>query len=116
MLKELLQEKETFFTRCSTLSFKTSGTTSGAKYIPISKALCLLILMQQETHFNLYSSNWEDRLFKWKQIFLQGNPNLEKRRDCFGLIVWDCCHYVPPFTVKQMPSWETNCIEDWEKK
>ena len=53
-----------------------------------------------------------------KQIFLQGSPILEKTRGItYGRLSGIVAHYVPKYLQKsRMPSWETNCIEDWETK
>ena len=98
---------------------KTSGTTSGVKYIPISKESI-------STHINsardailsyiFYSGNAE--IFFGKQIFLQGSPTLEiingiKTGRLSGIVA----HHVPKYLQSsRMPTWNTNCIEDWEKK
>jgi hypothetical protein len=53
-----------------------------------------------------------------KQIFLQGSPVLnEKNGNSLGRLSGIVAHYVPKYLQKnRMPSWETNCIEDWETK
>ena len=53
-----------------------------------------------------------------KQIFLQGNPTLEKKGGIgLGRLSGIVAHYVPSYLQKsRMPSWETNCIDDWEEK
>ena len=53
-----------------------------------------------------------------KQIFLQGSPVLEKNEGItFGRLSGIVAHYVPKYLQKnRLPSWETNCIEDWETK
>jgi hypothetical protein len=98
---------------------KTSGTTSGAKYIPISKA-------SMPTHINaardalltyVHQTGKSDFL-SGKQIFLQGNPTLEEKGGiALGRLSGIVAHYVPSYLqASRMPSWETNCIEDWEEK
>ena len=98
---------------------KTSGTTSGAKYIPISKE-------SMPTHINaardalltyIYTTGKAD-FISGKQIFLQGNPTLETNGGIgLGRLSGIVAHYVPSYLQKsRMPSWETNCIEDWEEK
>ena len=53
-----------------------------------------------------------------KQIFLQGNPTLEEKGGiALGRLSGIVAHYVPSYLQSsRMPSWETNCIEDWEEK
>ena len=53
-----------------------------------------------------------------KQIFLQGSPTLgEKNGIALGRLSGIVAHYVPSYLQQsRMPSWETNCIEDWEEK
>ena len=98
---------------------KTSGTTSGAKYIPISKE-------SMPTHINaardalltyIHETGKADFLLG-KQIFLQGNPTLEQKGGiALGRLSGIVAHYVPAYLqASRMPSWETNCIEDWEEK
>lgn len=98
---------------------KTSGTTSGVKYIPISKdsmqhhidaAKNALLMYMHETGRAEFTEG--------KMIFLQGSPVLDKKgRVPFGRLSGIVAHYVPNYLQKnRMPSWETNCIEDWETK
>ena len=53
-----------------------------------------------------------------KMIFLQGSPILDKKNGIqLGRLSGIVAHYVPKYLQKnRMPSWETNCIEDWETK
>ena len=53
-----------------------------------------------------------------KMIFLQGSPILEKKNGILlGRLSGISAHYVPKYLQSnRMPSWETNCIEDWETK
>jgi hypothetical protein len=53
-----------------------------------------------------------------KMIFLQGSPVLEEKNGIqFGRLSGIVAHFVPKYLQKnRMPSWETNCIEDWETK
>ena len=53
-----------------------------------------------------------------KQIFLQGSPILKKKEgNTIGRLSGIVAHYVPNYLQKnRMPSWDTNCIEDWETK
>lgn len=98
---------------------KTSGTTSGSKYIPITD---VSIKAQVEASRNaalMYINETGNAKFiKGKWIFLQGSPLLnEKNGIKTGRLSGISAHYVPSYLLKnRMPSWETNCIEDWEKK
>ncbi|MCB0373833.1 MAG: GH3 auxin-responsive promoter family protein, partial [Muricauda sp.] len=53
-----------------------------------------------------------------KMIFLQGSPVLEEKGGIkLGRLSGISAHYVPNYLQKnRLPSWETNCIEDWETK
>lgn len=98
---------------------KTSGTTSGAKYIPITK---VSIKHQVEASRNAILSYIHETgrtsFVNGKMIFLQGSPELtEKNGIKLGRLSGISAHYVPNYLQKnRLPSWETNCIEDWETK
>ena len=51
-------------------------------------------------------------------MFLQGSPELDKKNGVYiGRLSGISAHYIPKlFLNNRKPSWETNCIEDWEKK
>ena len=51
-------------------------------------------------------------------MFLQGSPKLEKKNGVFiGRLSGISAHYIPKlFLNNRKPSWNTNCIEDWEEK
>lgn len=98
---------------------KTSGTTSGAKYIPLTKesipyhiraARNAILAYIYETHNTKFVSG--------KMIFLQGSPELSKKNGInLGRLSGIVAHYVPQYLQKnRMPSLKTNCIEDWETK
>jgi hypothetical protein len=55
---------------------------------------------------------------KGKHIFIQGSPVLENKKGvALGRLSGIVAHYVPSYLQKnRMPSWEANCIEDWEAK
>ena len=98
---------------------KTSGTTSGAKYIPITQ---VSIKAQVEASRNavlmyIHETGKSD-FVDGQWIFLQGSPVLsEKKGIKTGRLSGISAHYVPSYLLKnRMPSWETNCIEDWETK
>jgi phenylacetate-coenzyme A ligase PaaK-like adenylate-forming protein len=98
---------------------KTSGTTSGAKYIPLTKA-------SMPTHIKaarnailsyIYETGNAD-FVSGKMIFLQGSPILEEKNGVkLGRLSGIVAHFVPKYLQKnRLPSWETNCIDDWETK
>ncbi len=98
---------------------KTSGTTSGVKYIPITKdSLPNHFGSARNALFNFSAKtenyNWADG----KQIFLSGSPELDETGGIkTGRLSGISNHLVPQWLrSSQMPSYKTNCIEDWEKK
>ncbi len=98
---------------------KTSGTTSGAKYIPITKESMPYHIEAARNAILCYIHETGNAKFvDGKMIFLQGNPTLnEKNGVKLGRLSGIVAHYVPNYLQKnRMPSWETNCIEDWETK
>ena len=98
---------------------KTSGTTSGAKYIPITKAsMPTHITAARDAILNYIYRSGNTHFVTGKQIFLQGSPTLKKHNGvALGRLSGIVAHYVPAYLQKnRMPSWETNCIEDWETK
>ncbi|WP_250433611.1 GH3 family domain-containing protein [Hanstruepera flava] len=98
---------------------KTSGTTSGSKYIPITKESMPTHVEAARNAILLYIHETGNAKFvDGKMIFLQGSPILEKKNGVqLGRLSGIVAHYVPQYLQKnRMPSWETNCIEDWETK
>ena len=98
---------------------KTSGTTSGVKYIPLTKdAVPTHITAARDALLNYIYETGKTNFVNGKQIFLQGSPTLKsKNRNVIGRLSGIVAHYVPKYLQKnRMPSWETNCIEDWETK
>jgi len=98
---------------------KSSGTTSGAKYIPITKAsMPQHIRAAREALLNYIYHSGNTSVVKGKHIFVQGSPVLEDYNGvALGRLSGIVAHYVPRYLQKnRMPSWETNCIEDWETK
>lgn len=98
---------------------KTSGTTSGSKFIPLTKesmpnhinaAKDALLLYLNETGNNAYIDG--------KMIFLQGSPEMtEKNGIKIGRLSGITAHHVPSYLqTNRLPSWETNLIDDWEQK
>ena len=98
---------------------KTSGTTSGAKYIPITKeSMPTHIQAARDALLTYIHRTGKTSFISGKQIFLQGSPTLaEKGGIALGRLSGIVAHYVPSYLQKsRLPSWETNCIEDWEQK
>ncbi len=98
---------------------KTSGTTSGVKYIPITKDSipnhintarnALLCYMAESGNYDFANG---------RMIFLSGSPELERVADIpTGRLSGIVNHHIPKYLRgNQLPSYETNCIEDWETK
>lgn len=98
---------------------KTSGTTSGSKYIPISKeGMPFQIAGAQSALFHYINKKNNADFVNGKMIFLQGSPTLE---EVFGIktgrLSGIVAHHIPNYLQKnRLPSWETNIMEDWEAK
>jgi len=98
---------------------KTSGTTSGSKYIPISKeAMPFQVAAAQSAIFHYIGKKNNADFVGGKMIFLQGSPELEEISGVkTGRLSGIVAHHIPNYLQKnRLPSWETNCIEDWETK
>ena len=98
---------------------KTSGTTSGVKYIPITKqSMPFHIGATKNALFCYIQETGNVDFVNGKMIFLQGSPELELKNGInIGRLSGIVAHFVPKYLQKnRMPSWETNCIDDWETK
>ncbi|GHA38960.1 hypothetical protein GCM10007103_20430 [Salinimicrobium marinum] len=98
---------------------KTSGTTSGAKYIPLTKESMPTHIEAARNAILCYINDTGKADFvDGKMIFLQGSPELDEKNGVkVGRLSGISAHYVPGYLQKnRMPSWETNCIDDWETK
>lgn len=98
---------------------KTSGTTSGVKYIPISKESMPEHVKAARNALLTYIHETGNASFvDGKIIFLQGSPVLTKKNGInVGRLSGIVAHLVPAYLQKnRLPSFETNCIEDWEQK
>lgn len=98
---------------------KTSGTTSGAKYIPLTKESMPFHIQAARNAILAYIHETGKADFvDGKMIFLQGSPELDEKRGIkFGRLSGIVAHFVPAYLQKnRMPSWETNTIDDWETK
>jgi hypothetical protein len=98
---------------------KTSGTTSGVKYIPISKeSMPEHIKAARNALLTYIHETGKASFVDGKMIFLQGSPVLTKKNGInVGRLSGIVAHLVPKYLQKnRMPSYQTNCIEDWEEK
>jgi len=98
---------------------KTSGTTSGVKYIPLSEESIPEYVKAARNALLSYIHETGDASFvDGKMIFLQGSPVLTKKNGIdVGRLSGIVAHLVPAYLQKnRLPSYETNCIEDWEQK
>jgi hypothetical protein len=98
---------------------KTSGTTSGIKYIPISKDSISNHINTARNALLCYMASTGNSSFSdGKMIFLSGSPELERVAGIpTGRLSGIVNHHVPGYLrTNQLPSYETNCIEDWETK
>ena len=98
---------------------KTSGTTSGAKYIPLTKeSMPYHIEAARNAILHYIHQTGKADFVTGKMIFLQGSPILQEKNGIqLGRLSGIVAHFVPKYLQKnRMPSWETNCIEDWETK
>ena len=98
---------------------KTSGTTSGVKYIPISKdSIPNHINTARNALLCYMAESGNSKFADGKMIFLSGSPELERIGDIpTGRLSGIVNHHVPGYLRKnQLPKYETNCIEDWETK
>ncbi|UMB53207.1 GH3 auxin-responsive promoter family protein [Lutibacter sp. A64] len=98
---------------------KTSGTTSGTKYIPLTKESMPMHINAARNSLLLYINETKKTDFlNGKMIFLQGSPELKEKNGInVGRLSGITAHYIPQYLTKnRLPSWETNCIEDWEQK
>ena len=98
---------------------KTSGTTSGAKYIPLTKeSMPFHIEAARNAILHYIHETGKADFVDGKMIFLQGSPILEEKNGVkLGRLSGIVAHFVPKYLQKnRLPSWETNCIDDWETK
>ncbi|RTL59188.1 MAG: GH3 auxin-responsive promoter family protein [Sphingobacteriales bacterium] len=98
---------------------KTSGTTSGIKYIPITKESIPNHINTARNALLCYIAETGNAAFtNKKMIFLSGSPELDRIGDIpTGRLSGIVNHHVPKYLrTNQLPSYETNCIEDWETK
>lgn len=98
---------------------KTSGTTSGIKYIPITKdSIPNHINTARNALLSYMAETGNTRFADGKLIFLSGSPELERIGGIpTGRLSGIVNHHVPKYLrSNQLPSYTTNCIEEWEEK
>lgn len=98
---------------------KTSGTTSGVKYIPITKESIPNHINTARNALLCYMGETGNTAFaNGKMIFLSGSPELERVAGIpTGRLSGIVNHHIPSYLrANQLPSYETNCIDDWETK
>lgn len=98
---------------------KTSGTTSGIKYIPITKDSISNHIDTARNALLVYMAETGNTAFAdGKMIFLSGSPELERVGGIpTGRLSGIVNHHVPGYLrTNQLPTYETNCIDDWETK
>jgi phenylacetate-coenzyme A ligase PaaK-like adenylate-forming protein len=98
---------------------KTSGTTSGVKYIPITQhSLPNHTSSTRNALFCYIAEKKDARFLDGKLIFISGSPALSEQHGVkVGRLSGIVNHHVPDYLKRnQLPSWKTNCIEDFETK
>ena len=119
-IDRVVQGEENILWKGKPLYFaKTSGTTSGAKYIPLTKeSMPFHIEAARNAILHYIHETGKADFVNGKMIFLQGSPVLDEKNGIqLGRLSGIVAHFVPKYLQKnRMPNFETNCIEDWEKK
>ena len=98
---------------------KTSGTTSGVKYIPLTKdSIPNHFGTARNALFNYFARTGKGQFLDGKLIFLSGSPEMDKTGDILsGRLSGIVNHQVPSWLrTNQLPSYKTNCIDAWEEK
>ena len=98
---------------------KTSGTTSGAKFIPLTKeSLSYQIKAAKSALLHYVENSGNHHFISGKMIFLQGSPELDKKPVIpNGRLSGIVANFIPRYLqANRLPSYKTNCIEDWEQK
>jgi hypothetical protein len=119
-IEEIKQGKTNVLWKGKPIYFaKTSGTTSGVKYIPITKDSIPNHINTARNALLCYMAESGNASFAdGRMIFLSGSPELDRVGGIpTGRLSGIVNHYIPRYLRKnQLPSYETNCIEDWEEK
>ena len=98
---------------------KTSGTTSGVKYIPLTKdSMPNHMNSARNAMLNYIAESNDSTVFDGKMIFLSGSPELITKGSIkTGRLSGIVNHEIPRWLKgNQLPSFTTNCIDEWEKK
>ena len=98
---------------------KTSGTTSGTKYIPVTKdSIPNHINSARNALLSYVHETGNSAFLDKKLIFLSGSPRLSQKGGIHtGRLSGIVNHHVPAYLRgNQLPTYATNCIEDWEEK
>ncbi len=98
---------------------KTSGTTSGVKYIPLTRESIPFHIRAARNALLMYiHESGRTDFVDGKMIFLQGSPVLDKKNGInVGRLSGIVYHFVPQYLQRnRMPSYAVNCIDDWEEK
>ena len=119
-IEQIVQGKEGVLWPKKPIYFcKTSGTTSGTKYIPITKeSMPNHIIAARDSILCYIAETKNTSIINGKMIFLQGSPKLTKKGGVLtGRLSGIVAHHIPFYLKKnRLPSFRTNCIDDWEKK
>jgi len=119
-INQIIEGKESVLWPGNPLYFcKTSGTTSGEKYIPISvDSMPQHIISARDAILSYIAETKKTSIVNGKMIFLQGSPVLSKTGGILtGRLSGIVAHHIPFYLKKnRLPSFETNCLVDWEEK
>jgi hypothetical protein len=119
-IDQIMQGKHNVLWKGQPIYFaKTSGTTSGIKYIPISEeSISNHINTARNTLLCYMAETGNSAFANGKMIFLSGSPELERIAGIpTGRLSGIVNHHIPHYLqTNQLPSYETNCIEEWETK
>jgi hypothetical protein len=119
-VKKILEGQENVLWKGKPIYFaKTSGTTSGVKYIPITReSISNHINSARNALLNYVHETGHSAFLDKSLIFLSGSPVLDEKAGIpTGRLSGIVNHHIPAYLrSNQKPSYETNCIEDWEEK
>jgi hypothetical protein len=117
--KVLHGEQDILWTGKPAYFAKTSGTTSGTKYIPITKdSVPNHINSARNALLSYVHETGNGSFLDGGLIFLSGSPELDEKAGIkTGRLSGIVNHHVPGYLrTNQKPTYATNCIEDWEEK
>ena len=98
---------------------KTSGTTSGTKFIPLTKeSISCHLNPARDAILSYIDETKNASIVDGKMIFLQGSPKLDNTSGILtGRLSGIVAHHIPFYLKKnRLPSFQNNCIEKWEEK